>query len=83
MKNVADRILDAIGDKAMARLCQEFGGSVVYVPHHSPDGERDDNILQLFSDALKEGASNMTAYGNAATTHGVSVRTVQRIVARS
>ncbi|HEC62528.1 MAG TPA: hypothetical protein ENI27_09805 [bacterium] len=82
MHTISDRILDAIGAEAMATLCQEFGGTALYIPHHVPQPQRDDNIITLFSDTLKAGASTMTAYDTCATTHHLSIRQIQTIVAR-
>ena len=77
-----DRILNAIGAEAMAALCREFGGDVIYVPQDLPAPERDDDIIHLFSDTLKGGASTMNAYQACKDEFNVSVRTVQRVIVR-
>ena len=79
--HVSDRILDAIGTKAMAALVREFGGDTIYVPHEVPNPDRDENIIRLFTDTIKEGASNMTAYATCAHNYGLTTRRVQGIVA--
>ena len=79
--HVSDRILNTIGPEAMNRLCAEFGGDTVYIPHEAPDPDRDQNIIRLYSDTVKDGASNMTAYATCAHDYGLTTRRVQDIVA--
>jgi len=82
MKSFSSRILRAIGPDAMQKLVNEFGGQQIYVPLAVPEPGRDDNILRLFSESLKVG-STMNAYQRCADQSGLSVRRIQKIVARS
>ncbi len=82
MKSFSSRILRAIGADAMQRLVNEFGGQQIYVPITVPEPGRDDNILRLFSESLKAG-STMNAYQACSDQTGLSVRRIQKIVARS
>ncbi len=79
--HVSDRILNAIGAEAMTALVREFGGDTLYIPNEVPNPDRDQNIIRLFSDTVKDGASNMTAYATCAHDYSLTTRRVQDIVA--
>lgn len=79
----SQKILDLIGEDAMSRLCQEFGGRRIHVPREVPNPARNTDIIITFSESLKAGNSTMNSYFQCADEYNLSVRTIQKIVATS
>jgi hypothetical protein len=81
MKNISEKLYDALGADGMRALVDAFGGKRIYVPKqvHVPD--RDDKIIVLFSESIESGASCMSSYERCADETGLTVRRIQQIVA--
>ncbi len=81
MKNISEKLFEALGADAMQKLVNQFGGRRIYIPKTVPDPKRDNKILVLFSESIKSGASCMSSYEKCANENSLSVRRVQQIVA--
>ena len=77
----SQRLLALIGPEAMQRVCDEFGGSMVYIPVRVPDSARDERIREMYVDNLRAGSTCMSSYRTVAGELDLSVRRVQQIVA--
>ena len=77
------KLFAIIGPELMVEVMAELGGRKVYIPKHLAMPGRNDHILKLFSESLKQpGASCQSSYKAAAEDVGLSVRQVQRVVAK-
>ena len=74
------KLIQAIGQAATEKLVAHSGGQHIYIPRRIVAPDRDDNIIELFSESLKCGATCMNAYERCADHAGLTVRQVQRIV---
>jgi hypothetical protein len=77
----SSELLECIGFEALEKLCDQFGGQMIYIPKNCPQTERNREICQIFFESLKGGATCMASYGEAAKVHDLSVRRVQQIIA--
>ena len=75
-----EKLIQVIGQTAAEKLVDNCGGQHIYIPRRIIQPDRDDNIIVLFSESLKHGASCMNAYERCADQSGLTVRQVQRIV---
>lgn len=76
----SQRMLKILGVDAMQRLCDEFGGSMVYIPSRVPDPARDEKARTLYVANLQAGSTCMSSYRSVAEALDLSVRRVQQIV---
>ena len=74
------KLIQVIGQTAAEKLVDHSGGQHIYIPRRIVPPGRDDNIIVLFSESLKQGSSCMSAYEKCADQSGLTVRQVQRIV---
>ena len=76
----SQKLIEIIGQDAAALLVAAAGGQHIYVPRRIVPPDRDDCLIVLFSESLKDGSSCMSAYKNCADQSGLTVRQIQRIV---
>lgn len=77
----SQRILHVIGRDAMQRLCDEFGGTTVYIPKAVPDPMRDDKIRVMYdSNVCQPGSTVLSTYREVAQEFELSPRRVMEIV---
>ena len=68
-----------VGDEVAARVIYELGGTALYVPRRVPVDH--ETVRNEFERTLPGSANVMSAYEQVAKRHGISIRTVRRIVA--
>lgn len=80
MKDALTRLADLVGHDAMGEILEQFGGQSIYLPHRLPLHR--DEVASEFDTIVSAAPSVGVAYELVATKHGVSRRTVERIIAR-
>mgnify|MGYP003153205058 CR=1 FL=1 len=79
-----EKLFAIIGPDRFVEVMAALGGKKVYIPKHHLKVGRNDHIIALFSESLKQpGASCQSSYKVAAKDVGLSIRQVQRVVAGS
>ncbi len=73
-------LIDIVGQDAAEKLVASAGGQHIYIPRRIVPTDRDDCIIILFSESLKDGSTCMSAYEKCADQSGLTVRQIQRIV---
>ena len=80
-KKDSKQLREVLGEAMFRRLVDAMGGQQVYIPREIADPERDERIVIMFSEALKDGSSTMSAYQQCADNEKLTIRRVQQIVA--
>lgn len=73
-------LITLIGEDAVRKLAQAYGGQKVYIPTRADLSDRNQAMKHEFNDLLGTGSTVMNAYTTIANEQGLSVRRVQAIV---
>ena len=76
--SLSEELRAIIGDEAMQKLIENYGGETLYIPSKLPVNAT--MVRRDFETTLPGSASVMVAYETVAKRHGLSARTIMRIV---